>query len=187
MSRRIRSICVFCGSSAGLVPGYAAAARALAAEAVSRDLRVIYGGASVGLMGALADAVLEAGGEVVGVMPRTLVDREIAHGGLSELRIVNTMHERKALMAELADAFIALPGGIGTLEELFEIWTWGQLGIHQKPYGLLNVHGYYSPLIEFLDHAVDEGFVRPGQRALLHVASDARALLDLLAPSTSTA
>ncbi len=129
-------------------------------------------------MGVLADSALEAGGQVIGVIPGALVDREIAHRGLTELRVVATMHERKATMAELADAFVALPGGIGTLEELFEIWTWGQLGLHTKPYGVLNVDGYYGPLVQFLDHACQQGFIRPAQRDHLVVDADARSLLD---------
>jgi uncharacterized protein (TIGR00730 family) len=176
----LNSVCVFCGSASGLSPAYIAASRAFAEESVRRGLRIVYGGASVGVMGALADAALEAGGEVVGVMPRSLVDREIAHNGLTKLHIVETMHERKAMMAELADAFVALPGGLGTLEELFEVWTWGMLGLHDKPYGLLNVDGYYQPLIEFLDYAAAQGFVRPAQRAMLAVDDDSRRLLDAL-------
>lgn len=143
-------------------------------------MRVVYGGASVGLMGVVADAVLAEGGEVIGVIPGTLVEREIAHRRLTELRVVETMHERKAGMAALADVFVALPGGLGTLEELFEIWTWGQIGLHAKPYGLLNTAGYYDPLIEFLDHAVREGFVREAQRSALVVSSDPDELLDVL-------
>jgi len=176
----IRSICVFCGSSSGASPAYEVAARAFAQAVAERGIRVVYGGASVGLMGATADAVLRAGGEVVGVIPRALVDREIAHGGLTQLHVVDTMHERKAMMAELSDAFVALPGGLGTLEELFEVWTWGMLGLHSKPYGVLDVDGYYSPLIHFLDHACDEGFIRPAQRAMLAVDRDATRLLDKL-------
>lgn len=140
----------------------------------------MYGGASVGLMGVLADTALTHGGRVVGVIPRSLVDREIAHRGLTALEVVETMHERKARMAELADAFVALPGGLGTLEELFEIWTWGMLGLHAKPYGLLNAGGYYQPLIRFLDHARDEGFIRPAQRDRLVVDTDPARLLDAL-------
>jgi uncharacterized protein (TIGR00730 family) len=176
-----RSICVFCGSARGARDSYVDAAKTLGTLAAERGIRVVYGGASVGVMGALADAVRAAGGEIIGVMPRALVDREIAHRELTELRVVETMHERKALMAELADAFVALPGGLGTLEELFEIWTWGMLGLHHKPYGILDVEGYYRPLIAFLDHARDEGFVRPDQRARLHVATEPARLLDLLA------
>ncbi|HMA24322.1 MAG TPA: TIGR00730 family Rossman fold protein [Gemmatimonadaceae bacterium] len=177
----IRSICVFCGSSTGLSAGYETAARSFAESAAQRGIRLVYGGASVGLMGAIADAALRNGGEVVGVIPRALVDREIAHRGLTELHVVDTMHERKAMMAELSDAFVALPGGLGTLEELFEVWTWGMLGLHTKPYGILNVTDYYSPLIRFLDHASDEGFIRPAQRAMLVVEDDATRLLDKLA------
>ena len=147
-------------------------------------MRVVYGGASVGLMGVVADAVLAERGEVIGVIPGTLVEREIAHRQLTELRVVDTMHQRKAGMADLADAFVALPGGLGTLEELFEIWTWGQIGLHAKPYGLLNTAGYYDPLIEFLDHAVREGFVREAQRSALFVSSDPDELLDLLTGSS---
>jgi uncharacterized protein (TIGR00730 family) len=148
-------------------------------------MRVVYGGASVGLMGVVADAVLADGGEVIGVIPGALVEREIAHRGLSELRVVDTMHERKAGMAALADAFVALPGGLGTLEELFEVWTWGQIGLHAKPYGLLNTAGFYDPLIEVLDHAVCEGFIRERQRASLVVSSDPDELLDLLLTTTT--
>jgi uncharacterized protein (TIGR00730 family) len=161
---------------------YFEAARAFAKAAAARDLRIVYGGASVGLMGALADAALEAGGEVVGVIPRSMVEREIAHRGLTQLHVVETMHERKAMMADLADAFVALAGGLGTLEELFEIWTWGMLGIHRKPYGLLDTNGYYTPLSAFLDHARDEGFVRPAQRAMLVVDRDPARLIDALVP-----
>jgi uncharacterized protein (TIGR00730 family) len=176
----IRSICVFCGSSRGASAAYEAAARVFALTLAQRGIRLVYGGASVGLMGTIADAALEAGGEVIGVMPRALVDREIAHRALSALHVVDTMHERKAMMADLSDAFVALPGGLGTLEELFEVWTWGMLGLHAKPYGLLDVDGYYTPLIRFLDHARDEGFVRPAQRALLVVDDDATRLIDKL-------
>src|SRR5512133_2278650 len=180
-----RSICVFCGSAPGVSPHYAEATRRFARSAVQRGVRVIYGGASVGLMGMLADSVLDAGGEVVGVIPGALVDREIAHGRLTELRVVTTMHERKALMAELADAVVALPGGLGTLEELFEVWTWAQLGLHTKRCGVLNTSGYYDPLIAFLDHARDEGFVRRAQRETLAVDDDPDRLLDALLGVTS--
>jgi uncharacterized protein (TIGR00730 family) len=176
----IQSICVFCGSSSGADPAYLDSARDFGREAVKRGLRVVYGGAGVGLMGALADSVLDAGGEIIGVMPRSLVEREVAHTGLSDLRVVESMHERKATMAALSDAFVALPGGLGTLEELFEVWTWGMLGLHAKPYGLLDVAGYYRPLTEFLDHAVAQGFVRPAQRAELQVHGDPRTLLTML-------
>ena len=179
--RDISTVCVFCGSSAGAGDAYEAAARSFAREAVRRGIRLVYGGASVGLMGALADAALDAGGEVVGVIPRALVDREIAHRGLTELRVVATMHERKATMAELADAFVALPGGLGTLEELFEILTWSQLGIHRKPVGVLNVAGYYDPLVALLDHAVAGGFVPAQSRGLVIVDEDPARLLDRMA------
>jgi len=181
----IKTLAVFCGSSTGVGAEYDTATRAFARDVVQRGIRIVYGGASVGLMGALADAALGAGGEVVGVIPGALVDREIAHRGLTELRVVSTMHERKAMMAELADAFVALPGGIGTLEELFEIWTWGQLGLHAKPYGVLNTADYYGPLVRFLDHARDEGFIRRAQRARLVVDADASGLLDKLADAAT--
>jgi uncharacterized protein (TIGR00730 family) len=177
----LQSICVFCGSSRGVNNAYETAARAFAEVAVRRGIRLVYGGASVGLMGAIADAALHAGGDVVGVIPRGLVEREIAHPGLTKLHVVDTMHERKAMMSELADAFVALPGGLGTLEELFEVWTWGMLGLHAKPYGILDVDGYYSPLIDFLDHAAAEGFIRPSQRAMLVIENDAMRLIDKLA------
>jgi uncharacterized protein (TIGR00730 family) len=173
----IESVCVFCGSASGLRPVYLDAARRFARAAVERGIRIVYGGASVGLMGALADAALDAGGEVVGVMPRKLVDREIAHRGLTTLHIVETMHERKAMMAELAGAFVALPGGLGTLEELFEVWTWGMLGLHAKPYGLLDVDGYYATLTTFLDRARDEGFIRDAQRDMLITDDEPERLL----------
>jgi uncharacterized protein (TIGR00730 family) len=178
--RNADTICVFCGSANGTAPKYVEAARTFAREAVARGIRLVYGGASVGLMGALADAALEAGGEIVGIIPQALVDREIAHRGLTELRIVQTMHERKATMAQLADAFVALPGGLGTLEELFEVWTWGMLGLHAKPYGVLDTAGYYTQLIRFLDHARDEGFIRPAQRADLTVSDSPTELLTAL-------
>jgi uncharacterized protein (TIGR00730 family) len=174
---------VFCGSQHGRSDAYTAAAKQFGQSVARRGIRVVYGGASVGLMGVIADTVLTEGGEVVGVIPGSLVEREIAHRYLSDLRVVDTMHERKAGMAALADAFVALPGGLGTLEELFEVWTWGQIGLHGKPYGLLNTAGYYDPLIEFLDHAVREGFVRQRQRSSLVVAADSDELLDLLFPS----
>lgn len=182
--RPLRSVSVFCGSANGRSEAYADAARTFAHAAVARGLRIVYGGASVGLMGILANTAIEAGGEVIGVMPRALVDREIAHPGLTELRVVDTMHERKATMAALADAFVALPGGLGTLEELFEVWTWGMLGLHRKPYGLLEVGNYYRSLAEFLDHACREGFVRAGQRAMLCIETDADRLLDRLSEAT---
>jgi uncharacterized protein (TIGR00730 family) len=177
----MRRLCIFCGSSAGGRPEYLAAAQALGRALADRGVGVVYGGARVGLMGALADAALAADGEVLGVIPRALEAREIAHTGLTRLHVVGSMHERKALMSELSDGFVALPGGIGTLEELFEVWTWAQLGVHAKPCAVLNVAGYYSPLLAFLDHGVREQFVRPTQRATLLVESDPVRLLDRLA------
>ena len=176
----LSSLCVFCGSSSGDSPAFVESAQTFGRELARRQIRLVYGGASVGLMGALADSVLAAGGSVVGVIPHALIKRELAHRGLTELHEVTTMHQRKALMAELADAFVALPGGLGTLEELFEVWTWGMLGIHNKPYGLLEVNGFFEPLIAFLDHARDRGFVRDDQRARLIVENDASRLLDAL-------
>ena len=172
-----RSIAVFCGANVGARPAYREAAERLGAELARSGRRLVYGGGDVGLMGAIADAALAAGGEVVGVIPQHLVDREVAHRGVTELRVVGSMHERKALMAELADAFVAMPGGLGTLEELFEVWTWGQLGLHRKPYGLLDVAGFFGPLLRFLDDAVTEGFVRAEHRALLVAETDPARLL----------
>jgi uncharacterized protein (TIGR00730 family) len=171
------TICVFCASSPGADPRYVAAAKSFGELIASSGRRIVYGGGNTGLMGALADATLAAGGEIVGVMPRHLVEREVAHTGLTRLDIVESMHERKARLAEMADGFVALPGGLGTLEEFTEIWTWGQLGLHRKPYGLLDVAGYYSPLLTFLDHAVAERFVRPEHRAMVRVADEPAALL----------
>ena len=176
----IRNVCVYCGSSPGEKPTYAAAARAFGAVLAERRLGLIYGGGSVGLMGILADAVLAGGGKVTGVIPRALVARELAHGRLTDLRVTESMHQRKALMAELADAFVALPGGIGTFEELFEIWTWAQLGLHRKPCGVLNADGYYQGLVAFLDHATASGFITPQNRAMLLVGADPDDLLDRL-------
>jgi uncharacterized protein (TIGR00730 family) len=177
----MRRVCVYAGSNPGSDPAYAEAARSLATVLAERGIGLVYGGGRVGLMGVLADTVLDAGGEAIGVMPQALIDREIGHGGLTELRVVDSMHERKAQMAELSDAFVAVPGGIGTLEELIEVYTWSQLGIHHKPCGVLNVRGYYDHLAAFLDHAVGEGFLRPQHRAVLSVASDPAGLLDLMA------
>lgn len=177
----IKRICVFCGSRPGNRPEYLEAARELGRLLAERQIGLVYGGASVGMMGALANAVLRGGGEAIGVIPESLVRRELAHDDLTELRVVNSMHERKALMAELADAFVAVPGGIGTLEELIEIYTWSQLGIHAKACGVLNVRGYYDHLAALLDHAVAEGFLRPQHRAVLSVASEPAELLDRLA------
>jgi uncharacterized protein (TIGR00730 family) len=177
----MRSICVFCGSSAGRRPAYAAAARELASQLARQGLTLVYGGGNIGLMGLLADAMLAAGGRVIGVIPQGLVVREVAHHGVTELHVVGSMHERKALMAELSDAFVALPGGIGTLEELCEVLTWGQLGIHSKPVGLFNVDGYFDPLIALLDHAVAEGFMQANHRRMLLADTDVAALLDACA------
>jgi uncharacterized protein (TIGR00730 family) len=177
----VRRICVYAGSNPGSAPAYADATRALATEMAARGIGLVYGGGKVGLMGVLADAIIGAGGEAIGVMPQALIDREIGHPNLTELKVVHSMHERKALMAELADAFVAVPGGIGTLEELIEVYTWSQLGIHDKACGVLNVRGYYDDLAAFLDHAVREGFLRPQHRAVLTVAEDPGELLDALA------
>jgi uncharacterized protein (TIGR00730 family) len=177
----MRRVCVYCGSSPGRDPAYREAAVALVRTLAARGLGVVYGGAHVGLMGVVADEALAAGAEVIGVIPQALVDREIAHTGLDDLRIVGSMHERKAQMAELADAFVALPGGLGTLEELFEVATWAQLGLHVKPCGLLNVLGYYDGLAGMLDHAVAERFLRPENRAIITVEADPGAMLDALA------
>ena len=175
------SLCVFCGSSPGARPDYAEAATALGRLLAARGIRLVYGGGNVGIMGVLADACLGAGGEVVGVIPRQLWQLEVGHTGATEMHVVASMHERKALMSELADAFVALPGGIGTMEEFFEVWTWGQLGLHAKPCGLLDAGGYFEPLIRFLDHMVEERFLRPEQRARVLVDRDPVALLDRLA------
>ena len=177
----LRSVCVFSGSSPGARPSYTETAAALGREVATRGMRLVYGGASVGLMGAVADAALAAGGEVVGVIPQHLMDREVVHDGLTELRVTGSMHERKALMADLADGFVALPGGLGTLEELAEILTWSQLGLQSKPCGLLDVEGFFDPLLAFLDHTVTERFVSNEHRALVLAADRPDALLDLLA------
>jgi uncharacterized protein (TIGR00730 family) len=176
----LSSLCVFCGSNAGAQPVYLEAAEAVGRGLAQRGLRVVYGGGKVGMMGAVADAARAAGGEVVGVIPQAIFDLEIGHTGIDDLRVVGSMHERKALMAELSDAFIALPGGIGTLEELFEVYTWAQLGIHSKPLGLIDVAGYYQPLVGFLDHAVQERFLRPETRTLLAVGEELDDLLGQL-------
>ena len=175
----MKRVCVFCGSSPGSRPAYTQSARELAAELVRRGIGLVYGGGSVGLMGVLADAVLEGGGEVIGVIPGPLASRELAHRGLTDLRVVDSMHERKATMSALADAFIALPGGLGTLEETLEILTWAQLGIHRKPVGVLNTEGFYDGLLRFLGHAVREGFVRQEYFALLLFGDTSAELLEL--------
>lgn len=176
--KEIKSICVYCGSNPGRLDAYATAARALAALLVEQNIRLVYGGTNVGIMGLLADAALQLGGEVIGVIPEALVQKEFAHAGLAELHITKSMHERKTLMAELADGFIALPGGIGTLEELFEVWTWAQLGFHDKPCGLLNIEGYFDSLALFLDHAVNEQFVKQAHRLMLIVERDPGTILE---------
>ena len=175
-------VCVFTGSSRGQRPGYSDAARQLARRLVERDYGLVYGGGNVGLMGMIADAVLDRGGHVTGVIPDALVSQEVAHRGLSELRVVQSMHERKATMAELSDGFIAMPGGIGTMEEFFEVLSWAQLGLHDKPCGLLNIGGYYDHLIRFMNHAVDQEFLKPKHRALLIVEEEPTQLLDRFEP-----
>ena len=172
---------VFCGSSVGASTTYRSAAVELGALLARRKVELVYGGGRVGLMGVLADAVLAGAGRVIGVIPEAMAGREVAHSGLTDLRVVPTMHARKALMAELSSAFVALPGGFGTLDELFEIVTWGQLGLHLKPIGLLNVAGYFDGLLRFVDHSIAERFVRPEHRALLVVETAPEALLDALA------
>ena len=174
----MKSVCVYCGSNEGRLPVYAEAARSLGSALVERGLGLVYGGASVGIMGVLADTVLSLGGRVTGVMPESIVRKEVAHRGLTELHVTSSMHERKMLMADLSDAFVALPGGIGTLEEIFEVWTWTQLGFHAKPCGFLNVAGYYDGLIAFLDHTVAERFVKEANRAMLIVSDAPSDLLD---------
>lgn len=182
----MRSICIFCGSSAGNRPEYLELARITGRLVAARGLTLVYGGGKVGLMGALADAAAAAGGKVVGIIPKMLLDREVGHPGLSELRVVGTMSERKIMMIEHSDAFLALPGGIGTLDELFEAWTWTQLGLHEKPTGLLNFQGYYDALVRFLDLAVEEGFQRPRHRAALLVDTEVESLLDRLQAAVKT-
>lgn len=176
----MKRICVFCGSSTGARAAYGDAARRLGACLAAHGIGLVYGGASVGTMGIIADSVLQAGGDVVGVIPRALETRELAHRGLTQLHVVESMHERKALMANLADAFIALPGGLGTMDEFCEILTWAQLGLHAKPCALLNVENYYDRLIAFFDHAVGEGFLPAAHRRMIVVAEDASALLDAM-------
>ena len=173
-------ICVFCGASPGARPEYAQATTELARLLVADGIGVVYGGGGVGLMGVLADAVLAEGGEVIGVIPRALMDREIAHRDVTDMRVVGSMHERKALMADLADGFVALPGGMGTLEELFEVYTWAQLGLHRKPCALLNVEGYYDGVVGFLGHAVEERFVREEHREMLVVETEPGVLIERL-------
>jgi uncharacterized protein (TIGR00730 family) len=174
----MKRICIFCGSNRGKAPAYSRAAHELGVALTDRGLGLVYGGGNVGLMGVVADAVLERGGHAVGVIPQALVDKELGHQGLSELRIVHSMHERKALMAELADAFIALPGGYGTLEEFCEIITWAQLGLHAKPFGLLNVEGFYDPFLSQIDRGVKEGFIPLEHRSLIVVGNEPGPLID---------
>lgn len=174
----MRRICVFCGSNPGQRPEYAEAARNLGALLAQRGLGLVYGGGNVGLMGIVADAAMKAGGNVIGIIPQALMRLEVGHRNVSELRVVGSMHERKAMMAELSDAFIALPGGIGTMEEIFEVWTWGQLGLHAKPAGFLDVGGFYGHLNAFLDHMTAEGFLKPRHRDMVAVADRAVDLLD---------
>lgn len=177
----IKRLCVYCGSSTGNRPEYTQAARELARAMVSRDTGLVYGGASIGVMGVLADAVIKEGGEVIGIIPSGLLAKEVAHTGITELREVDSMHERKAMMADLSDGFIALPGGLGTIEEFFEIWTWAQLGMHRKPCGLLNAGRYFDKLIAFIDHAVSEQFIKKEYRSMVFVEREADILLQKFA------
>jgi uncharacterized protein (TIGR00730 family) len=174
----LKRICVFCGSSPGSHPKYLHAARELGRLLVRQGIELVYGGARVGMMGAIATTVLQEGGKVIGVIPRGLAEKEVAFTNLTDLRVVDSMHERKALMAELSDAFIALPGGLGTIEEFFEILTWGQLGLHHKPCGLLDIGGYFHSLLSFLDHAVDQQFIEPEHRSMILVDEQPAALLE---------
>ena len=178
MMPHLASVCVFCGSSPGVDPGFVAAAEEVGRLLAPQGRRLVYGGGRLGLMGAVADAALAHGGEVIGVIPGALVEKEVAHTGLTELRVVASMHDRKAAMADLADGFLALPGGIGTLEEFFEIWTWGQLGLHHKPFGLLNVAGFFDPLLAFLDQLTEQRFVRAEHRGMLCTRAVAGDLLE---------
>lgn len=177
----MKSVCVFCGSHEGRGEIYRSAARGFGEELARRRLRLVFGGGRVGLMGVVADAVMANGGEAIGVIPRFLMEREVGHGSVTELRVVETMHERKATMAELADAFVALPGGVGTLEEIFEVWTWELLGLHAKPVGILEVGTFFDPLLAYLDRTVEEGFVAAGHRRLLKSSNDPAVLLTKLA------
>lgn len=174
----MKRVCVFCGSASGARPEYGTLARRTGEALVARGIGLVYGGAAVGLMGILADTVLAGGGEVIGVIPERLSGREIAHAALTKLHVVGSMHERKALMADLSDGFLALPGGLGTMDELFEIATWAYLGIHAKPICLVNAGGYYDPLLHFLEHAADEGFIRESHRRLIRVGATPEELLD---------
>lgn len=177
---KLQNLCVYCGSNPGNRPEYETEARRFGRALVEQDIGLVYGGASIGLMGVVADTVLAAGGTVTGVIPRALLRKEVVHHGLSELVITESMHARKAKMAQLADAFVALPGGIGTFEELFEIWTWAQLGFHRKPCALFNACRYFDPLVRFLDHAAEEGFLKPVHRSMLLVSDSPENLLEAL-------
>ena len=183
MSSDVKSICIYCGAATGVRPAYAEAARELGRRMAEAGIRLVYGGGKVGLMGIIADAVLAHGGQAVGIIPKALMDKEVGHTGLTELHIVENMHQRKQMMAERADAFIALPGGIGTFEELFEVWTWRQLDYHNKPIGLLNTQGYYDGMLHFLQSAVDHGFLGDWQRNLLQTAEAPAPLLTELVQS----
>ncbi len=176
----MKQVCIFCGSYKGTQPMYMTAAHAMGMGLAQRGLGLVYGGGRVGLMGAVADGTIAGGGKVTGVIPQSLVDRELAHVGLSELHVVASMHQRKALMAEIADAFVAMPGGFGTLDELFEIITWAQLGFHNKPIALLNIGGYFDPLLTFIDHMATEGFIKPNDQKALLVKNEVDTLLDAL-------
>jgi uncharacterized protein (TIGR00730 family) len=176
----MKRICVYCGASPGRGPDYVTAAKVLGGVLAAKDIGLVYGGASIGVMGALADAITANGGEAIGVIPRDLLKKEIPHSSLASLKVVDSMHERKALMVKLSDGFMALPGGLGTLEELFEVWTWAQLGFHRKPCALLNVRSYFDPLIKFLDSAVEEGFITENHRSMLMVGNDPAELILLL-------
>lgn len=177
----LNAICIYCGSNFGARPEFTAAAKKIGREIAENGATLVYGGGNVGLMGVAADAALQAGGEVIGVIPQSLVDREVAHLGVTELKVVKTMHERKAIMENLSDAFVAMPGGFGTLDELFEIVTWAQLGIHSKPIGLLNVNGYFDKLVDWMDDSVAQKFIRADHRGLISVDDDSKRLLFALA------
>ncbi len=181
----MNTLCVYCGSNPGTRASYGRAARDLAREFVARGIHLVYGGANKGIMGMIADTMLEGKGRVTGIMPRALVEKEVAHPGLTELRVVESMHERKALMADISDGFIALPGGLGTLEELLEVLTWAQLGFHHKPCGLLNVDGFYTHLESFLDHSAEQGFIMSAHRSMLMVANNPATLLDKFSAYTA--
>lgn len=176
----MQRVCVFCGSSSGVKQEYAVGARELGLVLAKKNIDLVYGGGHVGLMGIVADAAMSAGAKAIGIIPRCLADKEVAHQGLTELKIVQTMHERKAQMSDLSDGFIAMPGGFGTLEELFEVITWAQLGIHKKPFGLFNVAGYYDKLIEFMDYQVEQGFVPQRHREMIIVSDEAEQLVEML-------